>query len=55
MQVHSWRMEKERFIREGFEDDVWGRNWEVLRENWVPLIHSFGNSRWKFSQHRGIV
>lgn len=33
-------MEKERFIREGFEDDVWGRNWEVLRENWVPLTNN---------------
>lgn len=28
------------FIREGFEDDVWGRNWEVLRGNKAPLTNN---------------
>lgn len=49
---------EKRFIREG----VWG--WflreelggtEGKRGYHLQIIHSFGNSRWKFSQHRGTV
>lgn len=32
--------EEKQFIREGFEDDDWGRNWEALMGNGVPLANN---------------